>query len=283
MRCTPLFLDLMLVIQAQGKHSCGITIPDGLIGVDDVDSPPVNAGDLRKCCSDNRSAAMSVMVSSESKPQHTFDSAEMGAIAHLYRGEVYRSTIWRTRLDNTTNWSIVTMGIALSTTFSSPEAAPLPLVLVGLLLAVFLGMEARRYRYFNVWRARARWLEMNFYVPIFTGEARDDSWQVILARDYTVPRHHISFVRAAGRRWRRNYVWIFAIQAIAYYGKIAIHPTPAATLAEYSDRAAVGPIPGWIVLMTGFAYYFGWLALALGTLWLDQRQHAANGDEVAMG
>ena len=27
---------------------------------------------------------------------------------------------------------------------------------------------------------------MNFYAPIFTGEARDDSWQVILARDYTV-------------------------------------------------------------------------------------------------
>ena len=99
---------------------------------------------------------MSLMVSNEAKPPHTFDSAEMGAIAHLYRGEVYRSTIWRTRLDNTTNWAIVTMGIALSTTFSSPQASPLPLLLVGLLLAVFLGMEARRYRYFNVWRARAR-------------------------------------------------------------------------------------------------------------------------------
>src|SRR6202045_2119623 len=245
--------------------------------------PPVNACDLRKCCSDNRSPAMSIMVSSESNPQHTFDAAEMGVIAHLYRGEVYRSTIWRTRLDNTTNWSIVTMGIALSTPFSSPEASPLPLVLVGLLLAVYLGMEARRYRYFNVWRARARWLEMNFYAPIFTGEARDDRWQVILARDYTVPRHHISFIRAAGRRLRRNYVWIFAIQAIAYYGKIAIHPTPAATLAEYSDRAAVGPIPGWIVLMIGFAYYFGWLVLALGTMWLDQRRHGAKGDAVAMG
>ena len=105
------------------------------------------------------------LVSSETHLQHTFSSAEMGAIAHLYRGEVYRSTIWRTRLDNTTNWAIVTMGIALSTTFSSPEASPLPLLLVGLLLAVFLGMEARRYRYFNVWRARARWLEMNFYAP----------------------------------------------------------------------------------------------------------------------
>src|SRR4029078_6860722 len=99
---------------------------------------------------------MSVTASSETHRQHTFSSAEMGAIAHLYRGEVYRSTIWRTRLDNTTNWAIVTMGIALSTTFSSPEASPLPLVLVGLLIAVFLGMEARRYRYFNVWRARAR-------------------------------------------------------------------------------------------------------------------------------
>src|SRR5438034_4206547 len=165
---------------------------------------------------------------------------------------------------------------------SSPEASPLPLVLVGLLIAVFLGMEARRYRYVNVWRARARWLERNFWAPIFSGEARDDSWQATLARDYTAPRHHISFFRAAGRRLRRNYVWILAIQALAYYGKIAIHPMPAATLAEFSDRAAVGPIPGWIVLMIGFAYNFGWLAFALGTMWLDQREHGAGG-AVAMG
>ena len=81
--------------------------------------------------------------------------SEIGAVAHLYRGEVYRSTVWRTRLDNTTNWSIVTLGIALSSTFSSREASELPLILIGLLLAVFLGLEARRYRYFNVWRARA--------------------------------------------------------------------------------------------------------------------------------
>jgi uncharacterized membrane protein len=276
-------LDLMLVIQAQAKHSCGITIREGFIGVDDLDSPPSTPVACGNICSDNRSPVMSLMASNEAKPRHKFDSAEMGAIAHLYRGEVYRSTIWRTRLDNTTNWSIVTMGIALSTTFSSPQASPLPLLLVGLLLAVFLGMEARRYRYFNVWRARARWLEMNFYAPIFTGEVRDDSWQAVLARDYTAPRHHISFVRAAGRRLRRNYVWILAVQVIAYYGKIAIHPTPAATLAEFADRAAVGPIPGWVVLIVGFIYNFGWLAFALGTMWLDQRRHGAKGDVVAMG
>jgi uncharacterized membrane protein len=67
---------------------------------------------------------MSLMVSNEAKPRHTFDSAEMGAIAHLYRGEVYRSTISRTRLDNTTNWSIVTMGIAYRRTFLARRLHP---------------------------------------------------------------------------------------------------------------------------------------------------------------
>ena len=53
-----------------------------------------------------------------------FDVAEMGAIAHLYRGEVYRSTVWRTRLDQTTNWAVVTTGLAMSLTFSGPYASP---------------------------------------------------------------------------------------------------------------------------------------------------------------
>ena len=36
------------------------------------------------------------------------DAAEIGALAHLWRGEVYRSTVWRVRFDNTTNWAVVT-------------------------------------------------------------------------------------------------------------------------------------------------------------------------------
>ncbi len=59
------------------------------------------------------------------------DPAVLGALAHLYRGEVSRSTHWRTRLDNTTNWAVLTTGIALSATFSDTNASPLPLVLVG--------------------------------------------------------------------------------------------------------------------------------------------------------
>jgi uncharacterized membrane protein len=226
---------------------------------------------------------MSLAEKRDETQARAFDSAEMGAIAHLYRGEVYRSTIWRTRLDNTTNWSIVTMGIALSSTFSSPEASSLPLILVGMLLTVFLGFEARRYRYFNVWRARARWMETNFYAPILTDSPARADWRAVLARDYTSPRHHITFARALGRRLRRTYVWILAIQSLAYWGKLAIHPTPAANLADFVGRAAIGPLSGWLVLTMGALYTLGWIGFALGSLWLDRQKHGARGKAASMG
>ena len=118
-----------------------------------------------------------------------FSAAELGAIAHLYRGEVYRSTLWRQRLDTTTNWAVVTLGVALSISFSSPAASPLPLVLVGVLILFFLMLEARRYRYFNVWRARCRWMETHIYAPMLhDGDMHlEEGWQRTLAEDYWRP------------------------------------------------------------------------------------------------
>ncbi|MCB1545655.1 MAG: DUF2270 domain-containing protein [Rhodoblastus sp.] len=226
---------------------------------------------------------MSLAPQPNEEPHPDFNAAELGAVAHLYRGEVYRSTIWRTRLDNTTNWTIVTMGIALSSTYSSAEASPLPLLLVGLLIAFFLNMEARRYRYFNVWRARARWMETHLYAPILRGEEYNERWRDVLARDYTNPVHHISLARAMGRRFRRNYGWILLIQTVAYYGKLAIHPTPAASFREMVSRAAVGPAPGWVVLAAGVVYIGGWCAFGWWTLTLDRAKHGDRGKNVAMG
>jgi len=216
---------------------------------------------------------------------HECDAATIGALAHLYRGEIYRSTVWRTRLDATTNWAVVTLGVAVSITFSSSEASPLPLLLAGVLCIVFLIFEARRYRYFNVWRARARWMEKNFYAPMLLGkevEANAD-WSKILAQDYCEPRHHISFARAIGRRLRRNYVWILGIQTLAYYGKIAIDPKPIASLAQLVQRAALGPIPGEIMLLCGILFTGGWIAFALVTFFLDRAKHGARASRVAMG
>ncbi len=216
---------------------------------------------------------------------HEFDAAEMGALAHLYRGEVYRSTIWRTRLDNTTNWAVVTLGIALSVTFSNSEASPLPLVLAGILCVVFLVFEARRYRYFNVWRARARWIETNFYAPLLRGEGTKlgAAWPQVLAHDYCEPKHHISLARAIGRRLRRNYVWILGIQALAYYAKIAIHPVPMADFAEFVQRAAIGPIPGEVMLLGGVLFNAAWITFALVTFYLDRAKHGHQPKRVTMG
>jgi len=209
--------------------------------------------------------------------------AELGAIAHLYRGEVYRSTIWRTRLDTTTNWSVITLGVALSITFSTRAASPVPLVLVGFLILFFLLLESRRYRYFNVWRARARWMEKHLYAPMLDdGDLRlEEGWQHTLARDYREPRYHIGLLRAVGRRLRNNYIWILMIQTIAYFGKIIIHPTPVAGVEELLQRAAVGPIPGELMVLGGVLYNGACIAIALTTLHLDRKKHRAT--STAMG
>jgi len=210
-------------------------------------------------------------------PRAEFDPAELGMLAHLYRGEVYRSTVWRTRLDQTTNWAVVTTGLAMSLTFSGPYASPLPLILVGMLVVVFLLLESRRYRYFNVWRARCRLMETDVYGPLLRGEGihMDGKWNTLLAGDYMRPRFHISYWRAIGRRLRSNYAYILIIQAIAYYGKLAIHPVPAAGWGTFLDRADIGPLPGWFVVLCGAAFHGSWILLAWVTLRIEKRHRAA--------
>jgi len=197
-----------------------------------------------------------------------FDAAEIGALAHLYRGELYRSTVWRTRLDATTNWAVVSTGLALSLTFSDASASPLPLVLVGLLVAVFLHTEARRYRFFDFWRVRAHILETQFFGPILLGRGVQvgNGWNEVLYEDYQRPRLHIAYPDALGRRLRRNYGWIFAIQAVSYAGKLLIHPEPIASLDQLWARATIGPVPGQIVLLAGVAFHASWMAIAVLTL-----------------
>lgn len=214
-----------------------------------------------------------------------FSGAEIGAIAHLYRAEIYRSTIWRTRLDTTTNWSVVTLGVALSIVFSSPTASPLPLALVGVLILLFLAIETRRYRYFNVWRARCRWLENHFYVPMLNhAEPSDPGWRSTLAADYRRPGYHVDFMTALGRRIRRNYLWIIAIQASAFVGKLLVHPVPLESMDEFFRRADVGPVPGALVIAAGGLYVVALAGIAAWSSAADSRKwHARPGTGSGMG
>ena len=199
-------------------------------------------------------------------------SKEVGALAHLYRAEVYRPTTWRQRLDQTTNWAVISTGIGLSVSFANVNASPFPIVLVGMLCVVFLMLEARRYRFFYVWRFRARVLEIAFFVPMLRGEGANISLAqgTALSDDYVKPQYRISMMRSIGRRLRRNYGWIFSILGAAYFAKLAIHPTDVTTWGEFMYRAHIGPIPGWAALVSGIGFHLGWIAIAYGT-WRQER------------
>ncbi len=201
-----------------------------------------------------------------SKPE--FSAAELGALAHLYRGELYRSKVWRQRLDATTNWAVALTGIALSITFSNANNTPLPLTLAGLVVLMFLGIEARRYRYFDIWRTRTRLLEVYFYGPMLIRKPilGTSNWNHILAQDLAYIHFHISIWEALGRRLRRNYIWIFAVLGVSYMGKLLVHPTSLRTMDQLWERAAEGPISGQAVIAAGVLLYGALAVLALITM-----------------
>ena len=204
----------------------------------------------------------------DSKQAAGFGAAEIGALAHLYRGEMYQSKIWRNRLDTTSNWAVVVTGIALSVTFSSADASPIPILLVSWVVAIFLFFESRRYLYYDLFRVRVRVMEINFFGPILAGQGlrTDNGWTELLAEDYRDLRFHISIMEAIGRRIRRTYGWIFAALLACYLAKILVHPTPITSLHEIWARAAIGPLSGHAALGFGLFFHCTWIAIALATL-----------------
>ncbi|MFZ1886105.1 MAG: DUF2270 domain-containing protein [Rhodoplanes sp.] len=197
-----------------------------------------------------------------------YSPAEIGALAHLYRGEMYQSKVWRTRLDTTVNWAIVSTGIALSVSFSNANASPVPILLVSLVVIVFLLLEAHRYMYYDLFRVRLRVMEINFYGPLLRGEGTrtDNHWNDLLADDYKDVGFHMSLIEALGRRIRRIYGWLFTILLACYIAKVFVHPTPLSAHSELLARAAIGPIPGEVVLGVGLLFHGAWIAIAFLTL-----------------
>jgi uncharacterized membrane protein len=193
------------------------------------------------------------------------------AMVHFYRGEVSRSNVWRQRLDNTTNWAVITAGAAISFALGSPANHHGVILLNTLLITLFLYLEARRYRYYELFASRVRLMETDFFatmlVPPF-GPAAD--WAESLAENLLQPHFTISMWEAFGRRFRRNYLWIYVILAGAWILKGFLFPTPAATWTELTARTAVGTIPGEIVMIIGAAFMGALFFIGVATIGLRQ-------------
>jgi uncharacterized membrane protein len=194
------------------------------------------------------------------------------AMIHFYRGEVQRSNTWRNRLDTTTNWAVITAGATLSFVFSSPNNPHFVIPINSILVAIFLLMEARRYRYYEIWSSRVRILETGYFAHILMPENRpaDEAWAEHLAADLTTPHFTITEWEAVGRRLRRNYLWIFALLALSWNLKVYLSPLPARDFNAFIDRATVGIVPGWIVFVVGIIFNAAVAGFAIATLRLRE-------------
>jgi uncharacterized membrane protein len=194
------------------------------------------------------------------------------AMIHFYRGEVQRSNTWRNRLDTTTNWAVITAGATLSFVFSSPNNPHFVIPINSILVAIFLLMEARRYRYYEIWSSRVRILETGYFAHLLAPENQpnDEAWAEHLAADLTTPHFTITEWEAIGRRLRRNYLWIFALLALSWNLKVYLSPLPARDFDAFIERAMVGVVPGWIVFVIGVVFNAGIAVFAIGTLRLRE-------------
>ena len=193
------------------------------------------------------------------------------AMVHLYRGEVGRANTWRMRLDGTTNWAVLTTLTTLSFGFSSAKNTHVMILINSLLIFYFMYIEARRYMFYDLWRTRVRLMETEFFAEMLTPEREEDleNWRQILANDLLHPRFSITLWEALGRRLRRKYIWLFAVLVISWVVKIVIHPSTPTSLGELYGRAAIGPIPAWLVLVAGVAFNTFVFVLAITTIERD--------------
>lgn len=188
------------------------------------------------------------------------------AMVHFFRAEIQRANVWRQRLDTTTNWAVVATGAAVSIAFSQPGVHHGVIILNTLLITWFLFMEARRYRYYELWSYRIRLMETDFYAAMLVPPFHPSpEWAESLAENLLMPRFPISMWEAFGRRLRRNYLWIYGILGASWLAKSYLFPQPAADFAEFIQRGNVGPISGQLVIMLGMVYYGFLVLVAIGT------------------
>lgn len=198
----------------------------------------------------------------------------INAMIHLYRGELGEATAWRSRIDTTSHWAIVLSATALSFVFSDKAVERHVLIpIISLFCTFLLVMEARRYRFFDIWRSRARMIEINFYQPLLSGsKPLMPDWTERLAQDMEWPRFHMSFWEAMGRRLRRNYMGIYGILLGSWITVLMTHPTSTTSLHEIMERASVGPVPGEVMFLGMMAFYSGLITLGAYSYWVSHRQ-----------
>ena len=158
----------------------------------------------------------------------------------------------------------------LSVSLSTPTAHHGVLLFAGVLAMLLLAIESRRYHFFDVYRSRVRRLERNYLASVFSPtDAVKEDWMRAMADDLRRPVFSISLTEAMSRRLRRNYFWMFFVLLVAWLLKTTSAKLQASgrdaefvhSVSEWLGNAALGPVPGWTVVMLVAAFYI-WVTYA---------------------
>ena len=182
-----------------------------------------------------------------------YDHGYITAMAHFYRGEVGRIMVWRQRLDTTTTWAITSTCTIFTVAFSFREVPHLIFFFNLAIVVIMLWIEARRYRFYDAFRARLRMLEAHFLVPILLRQDSklEGNWRKLVAEDLLIPAFKVTMFESIGRRLKRNYAFIALIILSAWITKIFIHPPPDVlkinSLGSFYDALSIGGFSSWFV------------------------------------
>ena len=190
----------------------------------------------------------------------------LSLMGHTYRGELGRMTSWRTRIDRTTNWAVVVTATLLTWAFSA-DSRPHYILLIGMVMVmIFLWIEVRRYRVYDIWRSRVRLLEENVFANALEPEgAVQSNWRELLGEDLREPTIKISAYEATSRRLRRVYFPLLSVLVGAWVVRLTVFGSATGVVGA----ASVGAIAGEAILLGAGVFYAAVLAI---TFWPSGRQ-----------
>jgi len=195
-----------------------------------------------------------------------YDPGYVNAMSHFYRGEMGRIMVWRQRLDITTNWAITSSTAIITISFSNRDVPHIIFFFNLAIVWALLWIEARRYRFYDAFRARIRMLEAHFLVPMVM-ENRDmlqGEWKKLVCEDLILPCFKISRLEAIGRRLKRNYIFIFILILVAWITKIFLHATGAMDgVPAFYHALRVGHIPSWLVALVMLGTFLSVIAITI--------------------
>jgi len=138
------------------------------------------------------------------------------------------------------------------------------------LVTIFLLIEARRYRYYELWAYRVRLMETDFFAPMLVPPFHPSAdWAEALSESLLHPHFPISTLEAVGRRLRRNFLYIYFIIGAAWLLRLWLLPVPVREWISFVKRASVGPLDGAFFLIAIALFYTIIVVVSIATIGLQ--------------